>query len=349
MALRSPVGERMDWQSRNEQGLPQVQEGALELDPTDARGARGSASGGPNSIERIRGSTFRNFIPPLKQQQIATEFMQSRGIPLNAQNRQQVMQFLMGADAAPAAAAPSVAADISAGIDAADAGGGMPGRAPASLDGPPMSRPDSEVAAQDPGWPNPLWLLVPAVGRRIVDAQKTGTPPSPDMVPPDGTPLRASDTVAPLMLENQPLPPDTQIRINNSGFEANVDGQWVTVDEPDDAVVQQIIQEQYGDTNLADRQTGRSMVINAEAPAQPAMPAPSGDLANMPIATEDVIPPSIRMPQEPATDASPSVEIGTDARAAASRERTKANRKPKGNEPKTKAGARVIKAIRGRS
>lgn len=351
MPLRSPVGERMDWQARNEAGAPQVQEGPLQLDPNDPRGAQGSASGGPNSIERIRGSQFRNFIPPLQQQQIATAFMQSRGIPLNAQNREQVMQFLMGADAQPAAAPVNAAAEISAGIDAADASGGVPGAPPNAA---PPTAPTAAGPDGGPGW-NPLWLLVPAIGRKLVDAQKTGAPTT-DIVPQDGTSFKAGDSLVPFTFNGEALDPETDVRINGDQLEFNntIDGTWSVVDEPDDALVHQAITQSYGG-DVGGGAAGAPNV-NDTPPQLPgsgggvaALPPP--DAASMPISTDDIM---SSVPEAPSVEVGGGVEVeepapaqavsGTDTRKAAS----EARRKAKADERKKTGVGKAAAALRGR-
>jgi hypothetical protein len=333
----------MDWQARNEQGLPQVQEGALQLDPNDPRGASGSATGGPNSIERIRGSQFRNFIPPLQQQQIATKFMQERGIPLNEQNRQQVMQFLMGADAQPAAAPVNAAAEISAGIDAADGAGGVPGAPPTATAPAAPTQPQG-----GPGW-NPLWLLVPAIGKKVVDAQKTGTPTT-DLVPADGTPFKAGDALVPFTFNGEALDPETDVRINGDQLEFNntIDGTWSVVDEPDDATVQQLISQTYG----ADVGGAGAPPMANDVPPQlpgggggvPALPAPE----SAPISTEDIMSsvpeaPTVEIGEDAVVSEEAPAASGTDARKAASEARRKAAK-----EERKKSGiGRAARTVRG--
>lgn len=95
------------------------------------------ATGGPNSVENVRGRNYKHFMDREEQVQMARRYMQTRGLPMTQKNLLTTMAWLSGED---------IPIDEPTGVDAAmatvDAGdAGIPPAAPSGGGGSPAPTP----------------------------------------------------------------------------------------------------------------------------------------------------------------------------------------------------------------
>ena len=223
----------------------------------------------------------------------------------------------------------------------ADGAAGVPGPAP-------VPQPSAPAASDDTGMANPLWFLFPAIAKKV----QAGA--SPDMY----QTARAGDSLVPFTSQGQVLDAETQVRpaVNGDQIEAFIDGQWTVVDEPDDALVQQAITQQYGsdvgDGSLAYGDVDPNADFSAAPVANDAIPALAPpapiDAASVPIGTDEVIPPAVREPPALLTLNKACCRSRWRQERREQRTQESKERREAAKEKRKKSGAgKAAKAVRG--